>query len=371
MASDGVGAKEWKSHQMENVPVRLRIEWFEGPKELLTAGMTGDRGETAMSNVYVQVQLVNQGRPMGLPTRTGYTMFGSQCVWDHLVCFSHCHLSDLPRTAEIHLTLAALDAPRSIVVLGEASFRLFSKRGRLKRGRKKIALRLTREGAGPVAGEPPTGIAPAPSEMQAHPGDASAEGGDAPAGGGAPSAKRSPRSEMAGGGGGGDAGAPQRQVAADQSFDMTKARKPTPQPPTPLPRGSSLSISLGCTLFFALPRRRVVTPASCDFQLEKAIQRYERNTIDHVPWLDQLAFKRIEEMNMGMPDRMAQPTIVVELERWEVVISHNFKNYNVSPPSLSSKLVHVVPACHSPHPPPSRWLDLPRSLLPHSASLSL
>ena len=111
VAFEGGGAREWKTHQMDSVPVRLKIEAFEGSKEQLTSWMTGDRGETAMSNVYAQIQLVNQGRPMGLPTRTGYTMFGAQCVWGEMVSFNHCRLSDLPRTAEIHVTLAALDAP--------------------------------------------------------------------------------------------------------------------------------------------------------------------------------------------------------------------------------------------------------------------
>ena len=65
-------------------------------------------------------------------------------------------------------------------------------------------------------------------------------------------------------------------------------------------------------------------------QLEKMITRYERNTIDHVPWLDRLAFRRIEQVNQTMQrERLSNPSIVVELERWEAVVSHSFKSYNV------------------------------------------
>jgi hypothetical protein len=37
-------------------PMRLKIEGFEGSREQITAGMAGDRVETALSNVYVQVR---------------------------------------------------------------------------------------------------------------------------------------------------------------------------------------------------------------------------------------------------------------------------------------------------------------------------
>lgn len=32
-------------------------------------------------------------------------------------------------------------------------------------------------------------------------------------------------------------------------------------------------------------------------RLEKLIHRYDRNAMDHSPWLDQLAFRRIEQIN--------------------------------------------------------------------------
>lgn len=32
-----------------------------------------------------------------------------------------------------------------------------------------------------------------------------------------------------------------------------------------------------------------------------------------------------------MGERQSQPTIVVELERWEFIVVHGFKNYNVVP----------------------------------------
>ena len=48
----------------------------------------------------------------------------------------------LPRNAELHLTLKGMAGPRRTVTLGEACFRLFSKKGHLKSGRKKALVKL-------------------------------------------------------------------------------------------------------------------------------------------------------------------------------------------------------------------------------------
>ena len=51
---------------------------------------------------------------------------------------SHIRYWHLPRNTEMHLTLRALCGPRKLVTLGHCSFCLFSKKGRLKSGRKKV-----------------------------------------------------------------------------------------------------------------------------------------------------------------------------------------------------------------------------------------
>ena len=51
---------------------------------------------------------------------------------------SHVRYWHLPRNARMHLTLRGLCAPRKWVTLGHCSFRLFSKKGRLKSGRRKV-----------------------------------------------------------------------------------------------------------------------------------------------------------------------------------------------------------------------------------------
>ena len=351
VAFEGGGAREWKTHQMDSVPVRLKIEAFEGSKEQLTSWMTGDRAETAMSNVYAQIQLVNQGRPMGLPTRTGYTMFGAQCVWGEMVSFNHCRLSDLPRTAEIHVTLAALDAPRSHTMLGEASFRLFSKRGRLKRGRKKIPLRLCRGGGGDGVGTADAGAAwdrtadvPADHSGGGGGGDGSQVGSGSLVGAEGKDVAEGASVEGAGSGIGAESMRRTRSSGSGSKgaavADAGGSRLRRSQSPETVAGGEGGGAGgggkQGGTGGFAMDK------------IEKMIQRYERHAIDHVPWLDKLAFQRIEQLHRGLSDRTVPPTIVVELERWEGVVSHSFKNYNVVPQGVKGLVRDPEIGCDSP-----------------------
>ena len=70
------------------------------------------------------------GRKSGLTRVGAWVGVGYGC--------SHVRYWHLPRNAEMHLTLGGLCAPRKLVTLGHCSFRLFSKKGRLKSGRKKV-----------------------------------------------------------------------------------------------------------------------------------------------------------------------------------------------------------------------------------------
>jgi phosphatidylinositol 3-kinase len=124
-----------------------------------------------LANLFVEAQLMEAGVPIGLPSRTLYAAYGgghggatagqgaangssqtSQCRWSDLLTFNHVLYWHLPRNAEMHLALRAVCAPRRFVTLGHCSFSLFSKKGRLKSGRKKVAVELYSKSASAGAG---------------------------------------------------------------------------------------------------------------------------------------------------------------------------------------------------------------------------
>ena len=137
-------------------PFSIKIDSFDGRKQDLTTGFSPEHAEQLLANLFVEAQLMEGDVPIGLPSRTVYSCYGgdfsnlhghgraltNQCRWGDLLTFSHIRYWHLPRTAEMHLTLRALCAPRKMVTLGHCSFSLFSKKGRLKSGRKKVVVEL-------------------------------------------------------------------------------------------------------------------------------------------------------------------------------------------------------------------------------------
>jgi phosphatidylinositol 3-kinase len=153
------------------------------------------------------------------------------------------------------------------VIIGDAVLRLFSKRGRLKRGRKKLMLKLTKD-----AGQ-----------------------------------------------------------AGSNSVSQTSRKS-----------GNASEWNVGQTVGAEKNQGYAME------RIEKLIQRYDRNTIDRTPWLDRLAFRRIEHINQGMSQRTSPPTIVLELERWEFVVVHGFKHYNVVPQGVRGLVRDPEVGCESP-----------------------
>lgn len=136
-------------------PFRIKIDSFEGSKQDLTLGFSAEHADMLLANLFIEAQLMEGDVPIGLPSRTLYASYGgdaaaganhrvhtSQCRWTDLLTFSHVRYWHLARNAEIHLTLRALCAPRKMVTLGHCSFSLFSKKGRLKSGRKKVVMEM-------------------------------------------------------------------------------------------------------------------------------------------------------------------------------------------------------------------------------------
>ena len=92
---------------------------------------------------------IEQGCEIGLPTRTEYTSFRTHCRWSEALTFHHqrwrfqlttsliarlmsviCSYCELPRDAEVRVTLMWLAGPGRHVQLGHASLRLMSNKVR-------------------------------------------------------------------------------------------------------------------------------------------------------------------------------------------------------------------------------------------------
>jgi len=232
-------------------PFRVKVESFEGNKQDLVAGLSGVQADHLLANLFVVGQLMEDGVPIGLSTRTSYTSFSSHCRWTELLTFGYCRYWHLPRNAELHLTVQGLASPRNVVTLGSASFRLFNKRGQLKTGRKKALVKLEN---GPEGVEEPL----------------------------------------------------------SDSTAATQRQGPTME------------------------------------RLEKLIHRYDRNAMDHSPWLDQLAFRRIEQINQAINHGASRPLLLVEMVRWDRPVSYAVKTYSLLPRGGGGALPDPELGCDSP-----------------------
>ena len=104
-------------------PFRVKIEAFEGTMEALTAGFSAAQSDILLTNLFVEAQLMEDGVPMGLPSRTNYAPFETHCRWNETLTFPHIRYWHLPRDAELRIHLRSLLAPRRSITIGEVPFR--------------------------------------------------------------------------------------------------------------------------------------------------------------------------------------------------------------------------------------------------------
>ncbi|KAK9811578.1 hypothetical protein WJX72_006428 [[Myrmecia] bisecta] len=104
------------------------------------------------SSLYVVGQLCAHGEVLGLPSRSRYAEAGLQdCTWGTWLAFP-VKYRDLPQHAQLALTVWEVAEAKPLRVLGGATMRLFSKKGRLKTGPQKLRVWL---GSKADAGWPP------------------------------------------------------------------------------------------------------------------------------------------------------------------------------------------------------------------------
>jgi hypothetical protein len=91
--------------------------------EALTAGFSAAQSDILLTNLFVEAQLMEDGVPMGLPSRTNYAPFETHCRWNETLTFPHIRYWHLPRDAELRIHLRSLLAPRRSITIGEVPFR--------------------------------------------------------------------------------------------------------------------------------------------------------------------------------------------------------------------------------------------------------
>ncbi|XP_076443450.1 phosphatidylinositol 3-kinase catalytic subunit type 3-like isoform X2 [Babylonia areolata] len=82
---------------------------------------------------YVTCQVFSEGRAMALPVQTSYKAFSSRWNWNEWLQLP-IQLSSLPRNAVLALTIWDIEGTFRAVPVGGTSIRLYSKRGKLRKG---------------------------------------------------------------------------------------------------------------------------------------------------------------------------------------------------------------------------------------------
>eukprot|EP00163_Fabomonas_tropica_P021263 TRINITY_DN3727_c0_g1_i2.p1 TRINITY_DN3727_c0_g1~~TRINITY_DN3727_c0_g1_i2.p1 ORF type:complete len:864 (-),score=149.89 TRINITY_DN3727_c0_g1_i2:265-2856(-) len=139
--------------------VRLKIENLEGDRsrhDVLTLletpelAFSGLYAGSPFSDLYVTCDLYCYGQPVGPSSSTSYHPFAAQPRWNEWLSLP-CKYRDLPLDAQLVITIWDIYGPGKVMAVGGTSLSLFSKSGKLRKGRQKLL--ITRD----VQGTPFTG----------------------------------------------------------------------------------------------------------------------------------------------------------------------------------------------------------------------
>nr|XP_006823983.1 PREDICTED: phosphatidylinositol 3-kinase catalytic subunit type 3-like [Saccoglossus kowalevskii] len=85
------------------------------------------------SDLYVTCQVFSDGKPLALPTRTSYKPFSTRWNWTEWLTLP-VRFCDLPRNAQVALTIWDLYGPRKAIPVGGTTVSLFGKYGTFRQG---------------------------------------------------------------------------------------------------------------------------------------------------------------------------------------------------------------------------------------------
>ncbi|CAJ0958195.1 unnamed protein product [Ranitomeya imitator] len=122
-----------------DISVQLKIGSLEGKRELrsykavLADPMLRFSGlyQETCSDMYVTCQVYADGKPLALPVRTSYKAFSTRWNWNEWLKLP-VKYADLPRSAQVALTIWDVYGPGKAVPVGGTTVSLFGKYGFLK-----------------------------------------------------------------------------------------------------------------------------------------------------------------------------------------------------------------------------------------------
>ncbi|KAH8978579.1 atypical/PIKK/PI3K protein kinase [Lactarius hatsudake] len=129
------------------VPVTFRISQLEGVRhprpftELIEKPELRFHGvqSPTPSDLYVTCQLLADNKPLTIPFRTSYRAFKNSYTWNEWITLP-IRYCDLPLSSQITFTVWDIAGPRAAVPVGGTTFRLFSKKWTLRRGKHRMLL---------------------------------------------------------------------------------------------------------------------------------------------------------------------------------------------------------------------------------------
>ncbi|KAL0579966.1 Phosphatidylinositol (PI) 3-kinase [Marasmius crinis-equi] len=93
----------------------------------------------SLSDLYVTCQLVADNKPLTIPFRTSFKAFKNAYTWNEWITFP-VRYCDLPLGAQVTFTVWDIAGPRAAAPVGGTTFRLFGKKGTLRRGKHRLLL---------------------------------------------------------------------------------------------------------------------------------------------------------------------------------------------------------------------------------------
>ncbi|KAF8647050.1 hypothetical protein AX16_006887 [Volvariella volvacea WC 439] len=145
------------------LPVTFRITQLEGVRKQRTftellqnpdLRFHGDQAP-ALSDLYITCQLVADNKPLINTFRTSFKAFKNNYIWNEWITLP-IRYCDLPLSSQITFTVWDIAGPRVTTPLGGSTFRMFSKKWTLKRGKHRLLLWLGREADGSLESTTPS-----------------------------------------------------------------------------------------------------------------------------------------------------------------------------------------------------------------------
>ncbi|KAF3088108.1 Phosphatidylinositol (PI) 3-kinase [Orbilia oligospora] len=135
--------------------VSVRIQNLEGQKPLVPYSQLLKNPElkfvgsnlSPVSDLYIAVQVYGDNKPLGVPVQTAYKSFKAARVWKEWLTLP-VRYCDIPRSAQLAITIWDLGGPDKEMPYGGTTVRLFDADGTLKKGRQKLKVWLDVEADG-------------------------------------------------------------------------------------------------------------------------------------------------------------------------------------------------------------------------------